>query len=191
MKASVAPRILAGVLFLEEVFERLAGVQRAGRGHGSGWNVVGLSVGGWSGVLFDRGAKAVEGAAVFYVLRGDALGHGLRTLKAHAGVKEAALLAAVQLELAFRAGAVGVKAGSQNGAAIGAARARYRAHHARGAGAELIGAARTARGRLFTGLFFFFFIFRVSIAAVTVLAIHTYLRPCDSTDCYNSLPNFE
>jgi hypothetical protein len=91
----------------------------------------------------------------------------------------------VQLELAFGAGAFGIEAGGENGAAIGAARARYRANHARGARTELIGAARAAGGGLFTGFFFFFFIFRVTISAVTVLTIHTSLRPSVSTDCHN------
>jgi hypothetical protein len=179
----------ARALFLEEVLKRLPGVQRARWGYWRGGNVVGLRVGGRSGVFFHRGSEGIKRAIVFYIFGSDALRDGLRALEAHAGIEEAALFAAVQFKLALGASPFGVEAGRQHCAAIRAARARYRADHTRGAGTELIGAARTT-GRRFSRLFFFFFVLRVTIAAVIVLAIHTCLFPSDTTDCHSLLPDF-
>jgi hypothetical protein len=99
-----------------------------------------------------------------------------------AGVEEAALLAAVQLELAFGAFSVGIEAGGEDGAAVGAAGAGYGADHARGARTELIGARAALRGPAIVIVaivlrFFLVVFFRVSITAVTVLSIHKRLRP--------------
>src|SRR5712664_2404797 len=67
--------------------------------------------------------------------------------------------------------------------------ARDGADHARSAGAELIGAARAAGGRLAVVRFVLFIaFFRVAVTAVTVLSIHKYLRPPVSTDCHNYNP---
>jgi hypothetical protein len=92
------------------------------------------------------------------------------------------LLAAVQLELALGAFSVGIKAGGEDRAAVGAARARYCADHARGARPELIGAGTALRGPAIVIVaiavrFFLVVFFRVAIAAVTVLSIHKRLRP--------------
>jgi hypothetical protein len=92
------------------------------------------------------------------------------------------LLAAVQLELAFGAFSVGIEAGGEDGAAVGAAGAGYGADHARGAGTELIGAGAALRGPAIVIVtiavrFFLVVFFRVAIAAVTILSIHKRLRP--------------
>ena len=58
-----------------------------------------VGIGGGSGVFFDGGAEFVKLAIVLAVLGSDAFGDGLRALKLCAGIEEAALLAAVQLEL--------------------------------------------------------------------------------------------
>lgn len=122
-------------LLLEEVVERLAGVERArgSSGLGDGRLLCGLRIGGWRGVFFHRSAKFVKGAGVFPVLGRNAFGHGLRTFELRAGIEEAALLAAVKFELALGALAVGVEAGGEDGAAVGAARAGDSANHAGGA----------------------------------------------------------
>src|SRR5271154_6008499 len=181
--------IITSALFLEQVFEGLPGVQRARWSHRRGGNIVGLRVGGRSGVFLDRGSEGVKRAIVFYVFGSDTLGHGLRTLKAYSGIEKTALFATMQLKLALGASPFGVEAGRQHRAAIRAARAGYRANHARSARTELIGAARTTCWRL-SGLLFFFFVHRVTIAAVTVLAIHTCLFPSDTTDCHNFTTDF-
>ena len=139
-------------------------------------DIVGLGIGGWGGVLFYGGAETVEGAIVFYIFGSESFRDRLGAFEAGASVKEAALFAAVELELALGAGALGVESGGEDRTAIGAARASDGADHARGARAKLIRAARAA-GRRFLGPFFFFFAFRVAIAAVIVLTIHTSLRP--------------
>ena len=139
-------------------------------------DIVGLGVACGSRIFFYGGAEAVEGAVVFYVFGSDAFGNGLCALKAGAGIEEAALLAAVELELAFGTGALGVESGSKDRTAVRAAGASDGADHARGARAELIRSAGSAGG-WFLGPFFFVFAFRVAIAAVIVLTIHTSLRP--------------
>jgi len=150
-------------------------------GGGSGGGSL-LGVGGWGGVLLYRRAELIERAIVFRVFGSDALRDGLRTFKLRTGVEEAALLAAVQLELALGAFSVGIEAGGEDGAAVGAAGAGYGADHARGAGTELIGAGATLRGPAIVIVaiavrFFLVVFFRVAIAAVTVLSIHKRLRP--------------
>jgi hypothetical protein len=145
-----------------------------------------LSVRSWRGVFFDGHAKFVKGAGVLGVLGRDAFRDGLSALELGAGIEKAALFAAVQFELALGACAIGIETRGQDGAAIGAARAGDGADHARRAGAELIGAARTASGRLAVVRFvLFILLFRVAVTAVTVLSIHKYLRPPVSTDCHN------
>ena len=154
----------------------MARVQRTGWGQRSLRDIVGLRVARGSRIFFYSGAEAVEGSVVFYVFGCDAFGLGLRALKAGAGIEEAALLAAVELELAFGAGALGVESGGKDRTAVRAARACDRADHARGARAELVRSTGSA-GRWFLRPLFFVFAFRVAIAAVIVLTIHTSLRP--------------
>ena len=95
-------------------------------------------------VSFQWSCGFVEGAIIFGVLRGDALGNGLRAFKLDAGIEEAALFAGMKFELAFGAFAIGVEAGGQDRAAICAAATGDGADHSGGAWAELVGAARAA-----------------------------------------------
>lgn len=134
-----------------------------------------MGIGRGCGVLFDGHAKFVEGAIIFDVLGSDALGDGLGALELNAGIEEATLFAGMQLELALGACSVGIEAGGENRAAVGAAAAGDGADHAGGAGTELIGAAGTAGRRLAIVMNFFFFVlfFRVAITAVAVLTIHS------------------
>src|ERR1700736_939491 len=126
-------------LLVEEVLKGLAGVVVAGwrRGRGGGSF---LGVGGGGGILFYRGANFIEGAIVFRVFGRDALRDWLGAFKLGAGIEEAALFAAVQFHLTFGTFSVGIEAGGEDGAAVSTAGAGYRADHARGARAELIGA---------------------------------------------------
>jgi hypothetical protein len=174
-------------LFLEEVFEGLAGVRVAwGSSWGRGTRGGRLSIGSWRGIFFDGHAKFVEGASVLGIFGRDAFLNGLRAFKLRAGIEKAALFAAVQFELTLGTCAIGIEPRGQDGAAIGTSRACDGANHARRAGAELIGAARAAGGRLAVmRLVLFIAFFRVAVSAVTVLSIHKYLRPPVSTDCNN------
>jgi hypothetical protein len=174
-------------LLFEEVLKGLAGVVvagwRGGRGGGSF-----LGVGGGGSVLFYCGANFIEGAIVFRVFGRDALRDWLGAFKLGAGIEEAALFAAVQFHLTFGAFSVGIEAGAEDGAAVGAAGTGYRADHARGARAELIGAwaalRRPAIVAIAMGFVFFVVFLRVAIPAVTVLSIHKRLRPSVLTDYY-------
>ena len=153
----------------------MAGVggARGGWGRACGRGRLGVRRGG--GVFFDGHAEFVEGAIIFCVFGGDALGDGLRAFELYAGVEEAALLAGVKFELAFGARAVGVEAGGQNCSAICAAAASDGADHSWGAWAELVGSARAAGGRfaaIMIILRFLVVFFRVAITAVAVLSIH-------------------
>jgi hypothetical protein len=73
-------------------------------------------------------------------------------------------------------------------AAVGAASAGYGADHARGARAELIGTWAALRGLAIVavitiaGLFFFFVLLGIAVAAMAVLSIHKRLRPSVLTD---------
>ena len=133
-------------LLLEEVFESLAGVVGARRRRGG--RVGALGVGSGSSVFLDGHAKFVERAVVAGVLGRDARFDRLGAFELRAGVEKAALLAAMEFELALGTFAVGIETGSEDGAAVRAARAGDGANHARSARAELIGAARTAGWRL-------------------------------------------
>ena len=136
-----------------------------------------------SGVLLNGGAEFVELAIVLSVFWSDAFGNRLRTFKLRAGIKEAALFAAVEFGVALGAGAAGVEAGSQDRSTIGAARSGDRADHARSARAEMIVlSAGTALGRLAFGTGLLFFV-AIAIAAMAVLTIHRYLRALGSRQC--------
>ena len=174
-------------LLFEEVFEGLTGVRVApGCGRGRGTRGCRLSIRRWRGVFFDGHAEFVEGAGVLGVFGGDALLDRLGAFELRARIEKAALFAAMQFGLALGTRPVGIESRSEDGAAIGAARARDRSDHARGAGAELIGAARPAGGRLaVVRLVLLILLFRVAVTAVTVLSIHKRLRPPVSTDCNN------
>ena len=155
---------------------------RRERGAGGGR----LSIGGWRGIFFDGHAEFVKGAGVLGVLGRDAFRDGLSAFELRAGIEKAALFAAVQFELALGTRAIGIEPRSEDGAAIGTARAGDGADHAGRAGAELVGTARATSGRLaVVRLVLLFLLFRVAVTAVTVLSIHKRLRPSVSTDCHN------
>jgi len=174
-------------LLLEQVFEGLASVRIARRSRrGRGTRSRRLGVGRWRGIFLDGHAKFVEGAGVLGILGRNAFGDWLGAFKLRAGIEKAALFTAVQFGLALGTSPVGIESRSEDGAAIGTARARDGADHARRARAELVGAAGPARRRLaFVGLVLFILLFRVAVTAVTVLSIHKCLRPPVSTDCHN------
>jgi len=174
-------------LLLEEIVEGLSGIHMAGRSCGRrGAGGGRLSIRSGRGILFNGHAEFVERAGIFGIFRRDALLDGLGAFELRAGIEEAALLAAMQFELAFGARAIGIEAGSEDGAAIRTSRAGDRADHARRARAKLIGAAGTAsRWLAVVSLTLLIVFFRVPITAVAVLAIHKRLRPPVSTDCYN------
>jgi hypothetical protein len=177
-----AARLRRRLLLFEEVFEGLARIIRARRW--SRWSPGGLCVGSGCGVFLDGHAKFVELAMVLGVFGRDALFNRLRALELGAGVEEAALLATMQLKLALGAPAVGIKAGGEDSAAIGTAGTGNGSHHTRGAGTELIGAARAARWRLlFVRAFALLTFLRIAVTAMTILTIHKYLRPPVLTDC--------
>lgn len=128
--ASIATR----KLLFKKVVEGLAGIERPRRSgcfHGGGLR--GLRVGCRSSVFFDGHSKFVEGAGVFRVFGRNALGDGLRTFELRAGVKEAALLATVKLEIALWTLSLGVETWSEHRAAIGTTCASNGANHARSA----------------------------------------------------------
>src|SRR6516162_5913612 len=90
----------------------------------------------------------------------------------------------MQLKTTLRALAVGVESRHQHCTAIRTSRSRDRADHSRSARAEVVGGSTgTSLRRLALWSFSFLMFFRVTIAAVTVLAIHKRLRPSVSTDC--------
>lgn len=166
-------------LFFEKIFESLARIERAPRSSlRSSCSLSGLRIARRRSVFFDGHAKFVERASILAVFRRDALGNGLRALKLSAGIEEAALLAAVEFEVALGTLAVGIEAGGENGAAVGAARAGDRADHARGARAQVIVlAARSAlRGLFIVTMFLFVLLFIIAIAAMTILTVHVRLR---------------
>jgi hypothetical protein len=166
---------LCPILFLEEVLEGLTRVVVARRGRRGGRSSL-LCVRCGCGVFLDRRAKFVERAVVLGVLGRDAVRNLLRALKLSAAVEEAALLATVQLKGALGTLTVRIKATGQNSAAIGAARARDGANHARRARAELIGARTALRRLAVMRAVFLILLFRVAIAAVIILSIHKRLR---------------
>ena len=138
-----------------------------------------MRVGRGCGIFLDRGAELVELAVVAGVLGSDAFGDGLRALELRGRIEEAALFATVELEAALGTFAVGIEAGVQNGATVGAASAGDGADHARGARAELIGVARSARWRptivMLTAamaLVFLFVALGIAVSAMAVFAIH-------------------
>jgi hypothetical protein len=180
------------VLLFEEILEGLPGVVVAGRGRRSCGGRL-LSVRSGSRVFLHGGAKFVEGAIIFRVLGGDSFGDGLGTLELGAGIEESALLAAVQLELAFGTSSVGIEAGGEDCAAVCASSPSYRADHSRGARAELIGARASLRWLSIVTVtaaarfVLFFLLFGIAVTAVTVLSIHKRLRPSVLTHCNQTI----
>jgi len=182
-------------LFLEEVFEGLAGVHGTGLRGGLYGDLCWLHVRGGGGVFFDGGAEFVEFAIVASVFGSDAGLDGLGALKLRAAIEEAALFAAMELKTALGANAQGIEASDEDCAAIGAAGAGDGADHARCARAEMIGGSTGAalRGLAIglVSLLLLVLLFGVTITAVTVLTIHKCLRPSVLTDCNYTMYNSE
>jgi hypothetical protein len=115
----------------------------------------------------------------------------LRALELRARIKEPALFAAMQFGAAPWTLPGGVKSRDEHRAAVRATRSRYRTHHPGRARPEMIGGSSWAALWWFTILsvsfFVLFLFFGITIAAVTVLAIHKRLRPSVSTDCNYAL----
>src|SRR5215813_5857300 len=129
---SLALPYLPNALFLEEILKSLAGVIGTGRGRGHCLiGITWLNITRRCGVFLDGHAELVELAVVLGVLRRNAFRNGLRAFELCPGIEEAALLAAVQLKIALGTLALRVEAGSEYGAAIGAAGAGNSANHAR------------------------------------------------------------
>jgi len=172
-------------LFLEEVLESLTGVVVARRGGRCRIRGIFLDVGGGRGILFYCSAKLVKRAVVAHIFGRDSFRHGLRALELRARIEVAALLAGVKFETAFGTFAVGIEAGGEDCTAVGTSRSSDGTDHARGSGAELIGAAWAAVRRRFAivGPLFFFVFFRIAISAMAILAIHKRLRPPVPADC--------
>ena len=172
------PERAASRLLFEEVVEGLARVQGARRGGFGDRLLRRLRISGGRCVLLDGHAKFVKGAGILRVFGRDALGNWLRTFELGARVEEAALFAAVQLEITLGTLAVGIETGSEDGAAVGAASAGDGANHARSARAEVIVlAARAAGGRFaFLTMLFLVLLFGIAIAAMAILTVHVRLR---------------
>ena len=156
----------------------MAGVGRTAGGWlgKGGSDLRGLLIGSGCGVLLDGGAELIEFAVVLAVFGSDAFGDRLSAFELRAGIEESALFAAVEFGVAFGAGAGGVEAGDQDGAAIGATGAGNGTDHAGSARAEMIVlAARAALRRLAFRTRFLFFV-GIAVTAMTVLTIHKNLR---------------
>ena len=163
-------------LLLKQIFEGLASVERAAGCWLRDGDLRRLLIGGRSGVLFDGRAELIELAVVLAVFGSDALWNRLRAFKLRTGIEEATLLAAVEFGVALGAGAAGVKAGYEHRATIGATGASDGTDHAGRARTEMIvlSAGTSLRWLTFwAGLLFFF---GIAIPAMTVLAIHKFLR---------------
>src|SRR5207249_51503 len=152
----------------EKVLEGLAGIVGARRW--SRRSPGGLRVGSGRRIFFDGHPELVKRAVVACIFGRNALTNWLRAFKLRAGIKKAALLAAMQFELALRTFAVGIETGSEDGATIGTAGARDRSDHARGAGPELIGTARAAGRRLLVvRTLALLTLLRIAVTAMTIL----------------------
>src|SRR2546428_188094 len=120
-------------------------------------------------IFFNGHAEFVKGTGVLCVLRRDAFLDRLGAFELRAGIEKAALFAAVQFGLALGALPVGIESRCEHSTAIGTARAGDRADHTGRAGAELIGAARSAGGGLTFVLVLLVLLFRVPVTPVTIL----------------------
>ena len=103
-------------LLLKKILERLAGIAgtRYRRG-GDSWRRHGSRR---SGIFFDRRAKFVKTAVVHLILAGNAFRNRLHAFKSRCRIEVRALLAAVQVESAFRALAFRIESWLQDSAAI-------------------------------------------------------------------------
>ena len=173
-------------LLLEQILERLPRVQWSSGSRRLSGNLGRLHIGSWCSILLYRGPELVKRAVILGILRGDSCRDCLRALELRSAVKEPALLTAMELETALGTFSKRVKARHQHRPAIRTAGSRYRADHPWGARPEMIGRATRSTLRRFplpVLLLASFLFFGITIAAVTVLAIHKRLRPSVATDC--------
>jgi hypothetical protein len=179
-------------LFLEEIFERLPGIEGAPRGGRFHRNLGRLHVRSGGRVFFYRGPELVERTFILCILGRNPGRNRLGALELRSRVKKSALLATVQLKIAFRAFARRIETRHQHRATIRTARPRYRSYHPRRARTKMIGGpSRSALRRLPLSILLFpsLLLFGITIAAVTILAIHKRLRPSVATDCNYTLLN--
>ena len=173
-------------LLLEQILERLPRIQRARRSGRLGGGLRRLHVRSRCRIFLHRRTEFIKRAVVLCILRRYPCRYRLRALKLCARVEIAALLAAMQLKIALWAFSAWIEPGHQHRAAIRAARPCYRPHHSRCPRPQMIrGSSRSALRRLAipVSFFVFFLLFGITIAAVTVLAIHKRLRPSVAPDC--------
>ncbi len=180
-------------LLLKQILKRLPRIHRPSLCRGFYRYLSRLHVGCRRSVFFYRRAKLIKFAVVFRVFRGHSGGNGLRTFKLHSAIEEPALFAAMQFKIALWAFPVRVKSCHQHRSAVRTSRTRHRSYHPRRAWTEMV--RRTSRSALrrlpirLISLLLFILLLGVSIAAVTVLAIHKCLRPSVLTDCNYSMYN--
>ena len=178
-------RICYRKLLLEEVFKRLAGIQRPAIGRRLHRNLRRLHIRRWRRVFLHRHSELVKSTIVLRVFRRNPRRNRLSALELRTRIEKPALLATVQLKPALRAFPVGVKSRNQHRPAIRTARPRDGSHHPWRPRSKMVRSSpRPALRRLAIRSFFLFVLFRVAIAAVAVLAIHKRLRPSASTDCH-------
>jgi len=163
-------------------------IQRPPRIGSFDWRLRRLHIRSRRRVLFYRRAEFVERAIVLRILRRNSRRNRLRAFKLRARIEEPALLAAVQFKIAFRTLSLHIKPGHQHRAAIRAPCPRYRPHHPRRARPQVIGGAARAALRWLAVVSIFllvlFLFLGITIAAVSVLAIHKRLRPSFPADCH-------
>lgn len=149
-----------------------------------------LRVRGRSRILFHGHPKFVKRAVILRIFRRNALLYRLHALKLRAAIEEPALLATMQLKIALGTSPVRVEPVREHRSAIGAARPRYRADHARRARSELIGARAALRWLAILRPFFLFVLFRVAVPAMTILSIHKRLPRSVLADCHSQISDF-
>ena len=173
-------------LLLEQILERLPRIERPCGRRSFGGYLGGLHVRSGSRILLNRRSELVKCAVVLRVLRRNPRWYRLCALELSPAIEIAALLTTMQFEIAFRTLPVGIEASHQYCAAVRASRPSHGADHPRRARAKVIrGAPWSALRWLAVSvlLLVFFLLFGLTIAAVTVLAIHKRLRPSVATDC--------
>ena len=173
-------------LLLKQIFERLAGIHRPAVARSFRGNLGGLQIRGGRRILFYGGPELIERAIVLSILGRNSRRDRLCAFKLRAGIEKTALLATVQFEIALRTLPVRVESGDQHRTTIRATRSRDRPHHAWRTWTQMIRRSAWSALRRFAfsiSLLVLFLFFGITIAAVTVLAIHKRLRPSAAPDC--------
>jgi len=179
-------------LLLEQIFERLPRVQWAAGIGGLDGHLGRLHIRSRCRVFLYRRPKLIKCAVILRVFRRNPRRNRLRALELRSRIEKAALLAAMQLKIALWTFSRRIEACHKHRAAVRTPRSCYRPDHPRRARTEVIGrASRSALRRFPLPVFFlpFVLLFGITIAAVTVLAIHKRLRPSVATDCNYTLPD--